>query len=590
MRRRLNIYILGLTLALVGLMLVGSGPSHAATLKVGLMDEPKTLNPFAARDVWSAKVLTFLYQRLYYREPKTDELVPWLASDQPVWDPDTNTVTFHLKEAQWADGSPFSAEDVLFTADLIRRFRLPKYYRNWDFVTKVEAPDPHTVRLTLEQPMAILYDRTLSTFIVQKKHWAPVVEKAEKALQEALAAQQAQGKAGNEALEAALAKPLEILTTYSNDNPESMGPFTFKQWQKGAFVHLVRNERFFALNGGIAGHPVGPHVDDILMKIYGNMDTAILALKKGDIDYLWWSIESGYLKDLEKDPDIKIFSTLKSGYRYLSFNFNRPPLGDKIFRQAVAYLVDKAFIVQRVLHREGVRLDTVVPPDNAIFFNPDTPTYGKELTWKAKVQKAHDMLVEAGYSWEVEPVPGELTGQYLSVGKGLKMPSGEPVPSMNLLTPPADYDPQRAQAGNLIQQWLQGFGVPINWRPMSFGAMIKQVRKEQDFDMFVSGWSLGPDPDYLRSFFHSGSSRNSGGYNNPLFDELVVKQATIMDVQERRQLVFRLQQILMEDLPYIPLYVPINLEGVRTDRFQGWVDMQGGIGNLWTFLQVKPVK
>ena len=53
---------------------------------------------------------------------------------------------------------------------------------------------------------------------------------------------------------------------------------------------------------------------------------------------------------------------------------------------------------------------------------------------------------------------------------------------------------------------------------------------------------------------------------------------------------FRLQELLMEDLPYIPLYVPMNLEGVRIDRFQGWVEMTGGIGNLWSFVQVKPAK
>lgn len=569
--------------------------AYAAILKVGLMDEPKTLNPLAARDVWSAKTLMFCYQRLYYRDPKSDDLVPWLASDDPVWDPETKSVTFHLRKAQWDDGSPFTAEDVVFTTHVIRTFRLPRYWNNWSFVQRAEALDPYTVRLTLKKPMAILWDRTLTSFIVQKSKWASLVDRAEKALQEALKAQEAEGKEGAKALTAALAKPLEILTTYPNNRPESMGPFTFEQWQKGAFIHLKRNDRFFARDGSIGGHPVGPHMDGILLKIYKNTDTAILALKKGDIDYLWWGVESGYLEDLEKDPNIHIFSVLKSGYRYMAFNLRRPPLDDKAMRQAAAYLVDKDFIVNRVLHKQGERLDTLVPQDNPTYFNPNTPKYGEDLSWKARVEKARTILLDAGYRWEVEPAGGDMTGHFIAKGKGLTMPDERPLSPMTLITPPADYDAQRAQAGNLVQQWLQDFGLPVSWRPMSLGAMVKKVRADQDFDFFVSGWgALGQDPDYLRSFFHSRSDRpkgrNSGGYHSDEFDRLADLQAETMDLQERRKLVFRLQEILMEDLPYIPLYVPMNLEAVRVDRFQGWVQMSGGIGNMWSFLKVKPVE
>jgi ABC-type transport system substrate-binding protein len=396
-------------------------------------------------------------------------------------------------------------------------------------------------------------------------------------------------------LKAALVKPLEILTTYQVTKPESLGPFMFQQWQKGAFVFLKRNERFFALDGSIAGQGIGPHVDGLLFKIYRNADTAVLALKRGDIDYYWWSLESGYLEDLKANPDIKIFSVLKSGYRYLGLNLQRPPMNDLAFRHATAHLIDKDFIVQRVLHKEGERLDTLVPPDNPEYFNKNTPKYGEGLSWKERVAQARAILYDAGYRWEVEPVGAELTGQYEILGRGMKLPGGEPCPQLNLLTPPADYDAQRAQAGNLIQQWLRDFGVPVSWRPMAFSAMIKKVRADQDFDMFVSGWgALGIDPDYLRSFFHSRSfrpkSRNSGGYVSPEFDQLADRQASTMDGEERREMVFKMQAVLMHDLPCVPLYVPLNLEGVRTDHFQGWVQMPGGIGNLWSFVQVKPVE
>jgi peptide/nickel transport system substrate-binding protein len=569
-----------------------AAPADTALLRVGLLDEPKTLNPFAARDIWAAKVLLFCYQDLYYYDPVSGEPIPWLAAGPPLWDPQALTVTIPLRTARWDDGTPFTAEDAVFTFEVIKRFRIPKHWNTWEFIEKAEAIDRHTVRYTLKEASAVLWDRTLTSFVVQKSRWSKLVAEAEKALREELAEQKTRGASGEEALTAALVRPLQILTARPV-TPESLGPYTFQEWRRGAFVYLKRNERFFARHSEIAGYKVGPHFDGLLFKIYGNMDTAVLALKKGDIDYLWWSIETGYLKDLQKDPEVRIFRTLRGGYRFMGFNLRRSTLRDRDFRKAVAYLVDKDFIVQRILHGEGVRLDTLVPPDPPLYFNPDTPTYGEGLSWKARVAKARDLLYNAGYRWEIEPVGGSFTGQYEVKGSGLKGPDGEPVPSLTLYTPPADYDAQRAQAGSLIQKWLMDFGIPIYWRPMSFGAMTKKVKADHDFDTYISGWSVGRDPDYLRSFFHSRSDRPNGqnafGYHNTEFDRLADRQTAIMDIDKRRQVVFRLQEILMKDLPCLPLYVPMNLEGTRSDRTRGWVQMTGGIGNLWSFLQVKRV-
>ena len=82
--------------------------------------------------------------------------------------------------------------------------------------------------------MAILWERTLTSFIVQKSKWAALAEKAEKALEEGAKKAEADGLEGTKALKAALAKPLEILTTYPNETPESLGPFAFRKMAAGA--------------------------------------------------------------------------------------------------------------------------------------------------------------------------------------------------------------------------------------------------------------------------------------------------------------------------------------------------------------------
>ena len=158
----------------------GSRANAGHILKIGLMDEPKTLNIWLARDKWSGRVLSLMYQRLYIRDPDTLALIPWLAEKDPVYDESTVSYTVKLRPAKWSDGSDFTAEDVAFTGRLIQEFKVPTYQARWKLVKKIETPDKRTVIFYLEKPMAVFTTRTLTSPIVQKKEWAPVVEKARK--------------------------------------------------------------------------------------------------------------------------------------------------------------------------------------------------------------------------------------------------------------------------------------------------------------------------------------------------------------------------------------------------------------------------
>jgi ABC-type transport system substrate-binding protein len=79
------------------------------------------------------------------------------------------------------------------------------------------------------------------------------------------------------------------------------------------------------------------------------------------------------------------------------------------------------------------------------------------------------------------------------------------------------------------------------------------------------------------------------GYHNPVFDALADQSTTEMDPVKRQGLVMEMQRLIARDLPYIPLYKPSVVEAVRADRFEGWVEMLEGIGNIWSMCQVRPV-
>lgn len=163
-----------------------------------------------------------------------------------------------------------------------------------------------------------------------------------------------------------------------------------------------------------------------------------------------------------------------------------------------------------------------------------------------------------------------------------------------ILTPPADYDPHRATSGLMIQEWLRELGMPAYARPMAFSSMLQQVKGNHDFDAFILGYGrLRLDPDYVRNLFHSENDRSRGwnmsGYHDSTFDQLADRSTSELDPLKRQALVMEMQRLIARDLPYLPLYKPSVVEAVRTDRFEGWVEMLEGIGNIWSMCQVKPV-
>ncbi|MEA2040367.1 MAG: ABC transporter substrate-binding protein, partial [Thermodesulfobacteriota bacterium] len=256
----------------------------ANLLKIGFLEEPKTLNIWLASDTWSLKVLSQIYQPLYVRDPDTLKLVPWLAQDEPVYDAKTLSYTIQLRPGKWSDGSEFTSEDVAFTGRLIQEFKVPRYLSNWKFIKKIDTPDKHTVRFYLKTPKAIFLTRTLTTPVVQKKEWINILENARKSR-----------------------TPITKLLNHRIKTPVGMGPFVLKEWRRGAYIFLEKNRYFFGKDREINGRRLGPYIDGIVFKVFGTSDAAIMALRKGSIDMFWWGIQPGYLDELRSEDDIRIF-------------------------------------------------------------------------------------------------------------------------------------------------------------------------------------------------------------------------------------------------------------------------------------------
>jgi peptide/nickel transport system substrate-binding protein len=562
------ISILCALVLMAGVLFTGSTASAADMLKMGVLQEPKTLNIWRAGDRWSLKILGLIYQSLYIRDPKTLDLVPWLAAALPEYDEKNLCYTVKLRPAKWSDGTELTSEDVAFTGRTIQEFKIPRYISKWKFIKKIETPDKQTLKFYLSEPQAIFVTRTLTTPIVQKKQWEDVIKKVK----------------GDE-------KPLRSLMRHKVEMPIGSGPFKLKDWRSGAYIYVMKNEIFFGSGKTISGHLLGPHIDGIIFKVYGTSDAAILALKKGSIDMFWWGIQPGYMEDLKANPDMEIFTNEKSALYYLGFNLRKAPFNDASLRRAAATLVGEDFIIKRILQGYGVKMYSIIPPGNTFWYCPDVPKYGVGLSREQRIKKAYQMLSDAGYTWQIPPI--DDSGNVVN-GEGIMTPDGKLMEKFTILTPPADYDPHRAMCGMMMQEWLRMLGIPAYSKPMAFGALIEQVKVRRDFDAFILGYgSLSLDPDYLRNFFISTNNKTRGwnmsGYNNPAFDKIANQSAETMNRDERRKLIWEMQKIIMGDVPYMPLYNPKLIEAARKGKFTGWVQMLGGIGNLWSFCQLKPL-
>jgi ABC-type transport system substrate-binding protein len=372
--------------------------------------------------------------------------------------------------------------------------------------------------------------------------------------------------------------------------PIGTGPFAMVEYKKGTYIHMQKNPYFFGKGMKIGNHLLGPNVDDLLFSLYSTSEVAISALKNGNIDFYWWDIQPDYIKILKEQDNIDLYFNKKSALYYLGFNLRKPPFNDKVLRQVVATVINKEFILTRILQNFGTSMHSIVPSGNNLWYNPDVKKYGYGKDQDQRIKLSHEMLKKAGYSWEIPPVTEE--GKIVKPSD-IRLPSGKKMDKFIILTPLADYDPKRAFTGIMIQEWLRELGLPAFAESMDFNSLLDTVKGEREFDAFVMGYGkLGLDTDYLRSFFYSKNDvpqgLNMSGYNNPEFDRLADIQRTLIDTEKRKKIIWQMQKILSEDIPYLPLYNPHIIEAVFNKRFKGWLSKVDGIGNMWSLCVVKP--
>lgn len=574
----------------------------SGTYRVGVFEDVTTQNYWAANGpdntVWNS-YMDPGRPVLYSLTNKYFTFTPYAAADFPealAQEGDFWVVEIPLRQdIVWSDGTPFTAADVAFTAQAVLDLGLIS--GNWsqwydaNFLDHMEAVDDYTVKIFYHTKPGLARHEwgTLQAPILSQAFWAEHVDAA-------MAPIAALGDSpSDEDLLAAQAEAQDILFAVDPAGEPYAGMFLATRWEQGAFVENSANPDYWEsgltveqwANGAYSdsegvtvGTPegdvettyvVGPNVESSVYTVYGSQDAAILALKNGDVDFVInpLGLQRGLANQIRTDPNLTVIENNVNGFRYLSFNNRRRPMNDCSFRQAMAVLIDKEFVTGTILQGVAFPLYTYVPEGNTAWYFGDVPKLGEGLDREQRTNLAVAILEQAGYTWEGDVKPTwDPDNRQVVPGGRLIMPDGTPVPELLMLAPSPGYDPLRSTFAIWIETWANEFGIPLKAELAGFNVIVPKIFTEQNFDMYILGWSLGLFPSYLRDFFSEEQAvldgNNAGGYISQEFEDASAGLFTCETTEECKVLSDQIQLLLATETPYVLLFDTGIIEAYRS--------------------------
>jgi ABC-type dipeptide transport system, periplasmic component len=622
-------------LAMLGLALLIAGtniPEKTQNnyLRIAAGQEINGLNPFnpAFNDVYSQFVMSNIWEKLYRYTPdfldnpaakgsSDRRIFLWIAEEMPSYKKvgDNYEAIIKLRDnVYWWDGERLTADDVVFTSNLMLKFGIPpQNWVNWSitgdesYVESVQKLDDFTVKYTLKELVPIFETGALMGYIFPKHQWEPIIEKSIEKHHKGTdkISKDERILIASEIWSLNLGKDIKL------DEIIGSGPFKPADWRKGEYMRLDANKDYWA-KGRILEidgreYEIGPYIDGILRKVYRSPDISKLAMRRGEVDIT--GILPSDISEFEKIETIKIEDYTANSLFYLGFNLRRKPMSYLSFRQAVSYLYDKELFNERIYHGRLPPINSVVPFVNDYWHNPNLSKYGEGMSTAEREYKVYIILKEDGFKWSKEPRFNIVDGEVIELrekGEGLMMPDGEVCPIVRLMGAPPEEIPDSAQANIMLQGWMIDIGIPAKYTPTEFATAVDKLSpidgSEPDFDINTSvGWLTDPDPGYIKDLWHStqmpevtAGGNNYSGYNNPEFDELAEQSAREMNPEERREMIFKLQEMISKDLPVYPTNTVTRIQVYRADKFKDWFNRKmygiGGCNNPYAYMIIKPIE
>ena len=408
--------------------------------------------------------------------------MPGLAESWEISE-DGLTYTFKLHEGvKWHDGEGFTADDVVFSADVFLRETHARLRASLAYVDTITAIDPLTVEFKLKEP----FGPFISVF---EAATMPMVPKH-------------------------IYEGTDYATNEANATPIGTGPFKFEEWEKGSYIHLVKNEDYYV--DGL------PYLDEVYYRVIPDAASRAVAFETGEVDVLpGGSVENW---DVPRLTEMEGVCSTGKGWEFFAphawmwLNNREGPTSNEKFRQAVMYAMDRDFMKDVVWNGYG-NVATGPVSSKTNFYSDDVTIYDHNP------DKARELLAEMGYDGapvRLLPLPyGETWQRWAEAGRQNLTEGGSnveidstDVAGWNEKTANWDYD--------MAFTYLYQYGDP----------------------------ALGVSRNYTADRIKKGSPWNNvEGYENADLDAKWAKAATLASPEERTALYAEIQKEIVDDVP-----------------------------------------
>ncbi|KTQ95624.1 ABC transporter substrate-binding protein [Aureimonas ureilytica] len=487
------------------------GQDAKGQLTVGFSQEPTVFNPHMPHIEVDEGIHFSIFDPLFYVDEK-GAFVAALAAEVPTVEnggisADGLSWKVKLRDGvKWHDGTPFTAEDVKSTLELL----VNPNFRSWrktghEFVRDLTVVSPTEITWKMEKPFAPYPSILASTFITPKH---------------------------------ILGAAADPNTAPFNNAPVGTGPFKWKQRVAGDYILLEANKDYFG---------DGPHIATLIYKYVPDLNVMYTQFKAGDIDVagLQWITPDHYeeAKTLEgKVVSVVPGSTIES----LTLNMERPQFKDPKVREALYHAIDKQSIIDALYYGLPTPTESYVP-QQSYYYNPDLPKH------EYSPEKAKALLDEAGW------VPG---ADGVRAKDGVKLAFTCSTTAGNHIREQVQQYMQQSFKDLGIEMTISNLPPAVMWGDYWMLSQFDSVIVGLDF-------LTGPDPD-TSDFFRSTSSPAKGGsgqnnwqFANKEVDDLLTQGGSLFVPEERRAAYFKIQEIMRRELPLLPLFQYATVRGYK---------------------------
>ena len=500
--------------------------------------EPRTLNPVVAIDAPSREILARTTADLIHIDRETQQPQPALARAWTV-SPDGRRFTLALRRGvRFSDGDPFDADDVVFSFQVYLDEKVGSPQRDQLIVADkpidVRKLDQYAVQVDLAEPYAV-GERMFDSVAMLPRHLL------ETAYTE-----------GRLARMWAVGTPAVAFA--------GLGPFRLREYVPGQRLTLERNPYFWKTDR--AGTHL-PYLDRLVFVFVPSEDAQAVRFQAGEAD-VTTRLSATNFEVLQRDRGRRNYDLIDAGpgldYTFLFFNLNGPSQNDPpqaarhrgwfeqlAFRQAVSLAVDRDAIVRLVYRGRATPLSGHVPPGNKLWINRSLPKPARSL------DRARERLRSAGFSWNAAGALMDKDGQAVD---------------FTIVTNTGNTE--RMQIATIIQDDLKQIGIRVGVVTLELRALLQRVLMTHDYDACVLalGAADGDPSSEMNVWLSSGGTHlwhpEQAVPATPWeaeIDTLMRRQLTVRDVQARKRLYDRVQELVAENLPVISLVSPSVLAG-----------------------------